>query len=91
MENCNSVATPITKDQTTAITETPASLTNLPNTNDFPMLTLCGRLLWLVRLSRFDILYATNFLCRYMSVANKLDKLIPIAKRVLRYLAGKQN
>lgn len=61
MHNCNSVATPITKDQTTAITETPVSLTYLPNTNDFPMLTLCGRLLWLVRLSRYvfeiDICY----------------------------------
>ena len=88
MDNCNSVPTPITESLVKVITETPNSLTNVSNTNDFPMLTLCGRLLWLTRLSRFDICFATNFLCRYMAVANKLDKLLPIAKRVLRYLKG---
>ena len=90
MSNCNTVPTPITASQVKIITdlETPASLKDKPNVNEFPMLTLCGRLLWLVRLSRFDILFATNFLCRYMSVANKLEKLMPIVKRLLRYLAG---
>ena len=88
MTNCNPVPTPITASQVKVITETPASLKDQPNVNEFPMLTLCGRLLWLVRLSRFDILFATNFLCRYMSVANKLEKLMPIVKRILRYLAG---
>jgi hypothetical protein len=88
MSNCNTVPTPITASQIKIITETPASLKDKPNVNEFPMLTLCGRLLWLVRLSRFDILFATNFLCRYMSVANKLEKLMPVVKRLLRYLAG---
>jgi len=88
MANCNPAPTPITASQVKVITETPASLKDQPNVNEFPMLTLCGRLLWLVRLSRFDILFATNFLCRYMSVANKLEKLMPIVKRILRYLAG---
>ena len=91
MDNCNSVPTPITESLIKVITETPSSLTKEPNTNDFPMLTLCGRLLWLTRLSRFDICFVTNFLCRYMAVANKLDKLLPIAKRVLRYLKGAEN
>ena len=61
MANCNTVATPITASQVKIITETPASLKDKPNVNEFPMLTLCGRLLWLVRLSRFDILFATEF------------------------------
>jgi hypothetical protein len=55
MSNCNTVPTPITASQVKIITETPASLKDKPNVNEFPMLTLCGRLLWLVRLSRFDI------------------------------------
>ena len=90
MTNCNPTSTPISASQVKVITETPSSLKDAKNVNDFPMLTLCGRLLWLTRLSRFDILFATNFLCRYMAVANKLDKLLPIAKRILRYLAGAQ-
>ena len=90
MTKCNPTPTPISASQVKVITETPSSLKDAKNVNDFPMLTLCGRLLWLTRLSRFDILFATNFLCRYMAVANKLDKLLPIAKRILRYLAGAQ-
>jgi hypothetical protein len=90
MTNCNPTSTPISASQVKVISETPSSLKDAKNVNDFPMLTLCGRLLWLTRLSRFDILFATNFLCRYMAVANKLDKLLPIAKRILRYLAGAQ-
>ena len=61
MVDCNPTDTPITPAQVKSITETPASLKILKDVNDFPMLTLCGRLLWLVRLCRFDILFPTNF------------------------------
>ena len=80
LESANPVSTPAEPGKKLLKSRLP------PGSIDFPYRELIGRLLWIARFSRPDILYAVTQLCSHVTAFD--ESHVTAAKRVLRYLKG---
>ena len=87
MTDCNSVATPISKSQIQCVPSL-ETLMQEEGPEQFQGRTAIGMLGWLVQLTRPDLCYGFNWVCRHTQVANKSSQVFGVLKHMMRYLKG---
>ena len=90
MANCNPSFTPISKSQIQNVPSLEVLMAE-EGPEDYQGRTAIGMLGWLVQLTRPDLCYMFNWVCRHTQVANKSSQVFAIIKHCFRYLKGSKN
>ena len=90
MTDCNPSFTPISKSQVQNVPSLEVLMAE-EGPENYQGRTAIGMLGWLVQLTRPDLCFMFNWVCRHTQVANKSSKVFAIIKHCFRYLKGSKS